>query len=128
MVEPEPEIRVPVQTSYTNNTMFFSVFWTKLFWSRSQKSQHVGAGAKKIRFPEQTWTTRIFRLELKLELTQLSEIRLELKLAEFRRIEIKTKIRIRNTFTQIKATSIQVQFMSKCEFILISMRKQRFVR
>jgi len=52
MVGPELEIWVPVQASYTNNTMFFSVFWTKLFWSRSQKVQDDGTGTKKIRCPE----------------------------------------------------------------------------
>jgi len=36
---------VPLQASYTNNTMFFSDFWTKLFWSWSQKSQDVEGGA-----------------------------------------------------------------------------------
>ena len=44
-MEPEPEIWVTVQASYTNKTMFFSVFWTKLFWSRSQKNRTPGAGA-----------------------------------------------------------------------------------
>jgi len=29
----------------------FSDFWTKLFWSKSQKSQDVEAGAKKITWP-----------------------------------------------------------------------------
>jgi len=61
MVEPEPEIWVPVpqaqirfegQASYTNNTSFFLIFWTKLFRSQSQKLLVVGAGAKKIRCPE----------------------------------------------------------------------------
>jgi len=58
-VEPEPEIWVPVpqiyfggQASSTNNTMFFSDFLTKLFWSRSQKLLDVGAGAKNLRCPE----------------------------------------------------------------------------
>jgi len=32
MVELELEIWVPVQESYTYNTLF-SVFWTKFFWS-----------------------------------------------------------------------------------------------
>jgi len=31
---------------------FFLIFWTKLFWSRRQKSVDVGAGAKKFRCPE----------------------------------------------------------------------------
>jgi len=35
--EPEPGIWVPVQASYKNNKMFFSVFWTKQYWSRSLK-------------------------------------------------------------------------------------------
>jgi len=48
MVEPEPENWVPVQASCTNNTMFFSVFRTKLFWSRSQRSQDSGARAKNL--------------------------------------------------------------------------------
>jgi len=52
IVEPEPEIWVPVpqryfvvQATYTNNMMFYMIFWTKLFWSRSQKLLDVGAGA-----------------------------------------------------------------------------------
>jgi len=31
---------------------FFLIFWTKLFWSRSQKLLDVGAGTKKFRCPE----------------------------------------------------------------------------
>jgi len=53
MVELEPEICVPVQPTQfveqancTNKTMFFSFYWTKLFWSRSQKLLEVGDGAK----------------------------------------------------------------------------------
>ena len=42
------------QATYTNNPMFFfMIFWTKLFWSRSQKLLDVGTGggdgAKKLR-------------------------------------------------------------------------------
>jgi len=47
-LEMEPGIWILVQVSYTNNTMFFSIFWTKLLWSQSKKSQDVGAGAKKL--------------------------------------------------------------------------------
>ena len=37
------------QASFTNNAMFYSVFfWTKLVWSRSQKLQDIGTGAKKL--------------------------------------------------------------------------------
>jgi len=57
MVEPEPEIWVPIpqryfvgQATYTNNMMFFMLFWTKLFWIRSQKAPKIttpraGAGS-----------------------------------------------------------------------------------
>ena len=62
MVEPEPKIWVPVQPSYTNNTLF-SVFWTKLFWSRGQKLQDVGAGTKKL--VARSWT-RSLKLEYRL--------------------------------------------------------------
>jgi len=47
MVEPEPEIWIPVQACYTNN-MFFSIFRIKLFWIRSQNAQNVGARAKNL--------------------------------------------------------------------------------
>jgi len=33
-------------------TMFFLIFWTKLFWGGSQKLLDFGAGAKKFRCPE----------------------------------------------------------------------------
>ena len=53
MVEPEPKIRVPFQRTQfveqancTNNIMVFSIYWTKSFWSRSQKLLEVGARAK----------------------------------------------------------------------------------
>jgi len=52
-----------------------------------------------------------------LEQTRLSQIRLELKLAK-----TINWTKIRSSLTQIKATLIQVQFMPKCGFILISMR------
>jgi len=42
MMEPEPEIWVPVQASYANNTMFFLFFWTKCS----------GAGAKNLKMLE----------------------------------------------------------------------------
>jgi len=32
--------------------MFYSAFWTKLVWSRSQKLQEIGTGAKKFWYPE----------------------------------------------------------------------------
>jgi len=46
----------------------FSVLWTKLFWSRNQKSQDIGARTKKIRCPEpeilvpapQPWKDKVF--------------------------------------------------------------------
>jgi len=62
MVEPEPEIWVPIQPSYTNNTLF-SVFWTKLFWSRGQKLQDVGAGT--IKLVARSWT-RSLKFEYRL--------------------------------------------------------------
>jgi len=46
MVAPEPETWVPVRASYANNALFF--FKTKLFWSRNQNAQDVGAEAKTI--------------------------------------------------------------------------------
>jgi len=56
MVEPEPEIWVPVpqakfvgQTSYTNTTIISSFQWTKLFWSWREKFLDAGTGSKKIR-------------------------------------------------------------------------------
>jgi len=59
MVKPEPEKLVPVQPTQfleqancTNNTMVFSVYWTKSFWSRSQKVLEVGAGAKNFGYLE----------------------------------------------------------------------------
>jgi len=35
------------QASFTNNAMFYSVFWTKLVWSRNQKLLDVGTGVKR---------------------------------------------------------------------------------
>jgi len=35
------------QASCTNNAMFYFVFWTKFVWSRRQKLQDIGTGAKK---------------------------------------------------------------------------------
>jgi len=49
---PVPQKQFVGQASCTNNAMFYSVFWTKLFWTRSQKLQVVGGGAKKFWCPE----------------------------------------------------------------------------
>ena len=48
---------------------------------------------------EHNWTTKVFllfeiRLELKLELTQLSQIRLELQLSDFLKPEIELKFEL----------------------------------
>jgi len=66
-VEPQPEIWVPVHASYKNNTMFFPVFWTKLFWSqsRNEKSQDVGAAAGAKKLDAQSWS-RSLKLEYRL--------------------------------------------------------------
>jgi len=66
MVEPEPEIWVPVQASYANNTIFFCFL--------DQSCYGAAAGAKKIRYPElepefeiwvsapQPWVGRVARM------------------------------------------------------------------
>jgi len=40
------------QAAYTNNTMLFMIFWTKLFWSRRHKLSDVGAGVENLRHLE----------------------------------------------------------------------------
>jgi len=52
MMGPQPEISVPVQAIYANNTMFFLFFGPNCSGAGAKKSQDVGAGAKKIRCPE----------------------------------------------------------------------------
>ena len=65
MVEPDPEIWVPVQASYRRQHNVFFVFWTKLFWRRirSHNVQDVGAVAKKI-------DARSWSRSLKFEITE----------------------------------------------------------
>jgi len=48
---PDPQRQFVGQASYANNTIFFLIFWTILYWNLSQKLQDVGAGAKKLRCP-----------------------------------------------------------------------------
>ena len=75
------------------------------------------------RFRQLEFLTFLNCIGNKLELNHLSEIKLEIKLAEFPKFEIELNSNYsRITFAQIKATLIQVQFMPKCRFILINMR------
>jgi len=43
MVEPEPEIWVPVQASYTNNTVFFLFFLDQIVLELEPKISRCGA-------------------------------------------------------------------------------------
>ena len=52
MVELEPGIWVPVQTSYTNNTMFFIFFLNQIFLEPEPKIWRCWSRSQKIRCPE----------------------------------------------------------------------------